>query len=110
MVSHTACWPKFLLKHRHSTLVFCCIAVTSIADAAPQPRAAAARLSGSITLDGKLDEPAWQGAKSFTPTQQAPKPGQPTPYADHNHQGNNQQEVDQAARYMKTETQKPQNQ
>ena len=48
--------------------------------AAPPPTAKAASLSSSITLDGKLDEPAWLAADSFTLTQQSPRPGRPTPY------------------------------
>ncbi len=48
--------------------------------ASPLPSALAAHTSTAITLDGKLDEPAWQQAQSFTLTQQAPHPGQPTPY------------------------------
>jgi len=34
----------------------------------------------SITLDGRLDEPAWRDAPVIRLTQQAPKPGQPSPY------------------------------
>lgn len=34
----------------------------------------------AITLDGVLDEPAWQGAPGLTLTQQNPQPGEPTPY------------------------------
>ena len=34
----------------------------------------------TITLDGVLDEPAWQGAQVLTLTQQNPHPGAPTPY------------------------------
>src|SRR6266498_377918 len=36
--------------------------------------------SASITLDGLLNEPAWRDAPVMKLTQQAPKPGQPTPY------------------------------
>src|SRR3954466_16360109 len=36
--------------------------------------------SPSITLDGLLNEPAWRDAPVMKLTQQAPKPGQPTPY------------------------------
>jgi hypothetical protein len=36
--------------------------------------------SPSITLDGVLNEPAWREAPVMKLTQQAPKPGQPTPY------------------------------
>src|SRR5438445_9347231 len=36
--------------------------------------------SAPITLDGLLNEPAWRDAPVMKLTQQAPKPGQPTPY------------------------------
>src|SRR5512133_304510 len=36
--------------------------------------------SVSVTLDGLLNEPAWRNAPLMKLTQQAPKPGQPTPY------------------------------
>jgi len=36
--------------------------------------------SASISLDGLLNEPAWRDAPVMKLTQQAPKPGQPTPY------------------------------
>src|SRR5258706_13808506 len=36
--------------------------------------------SPSITQDGLLLEPAWRDAPVMKLTQQAPKPGQPTPY------------------------------
>src|SRR3989454_4228466 len=36
--------------------------------------------SPSITLDGLLNEPAWRDAPVMKLVQQAPKPGQPTPY------------------------------
>jgi hypothetical protein len=48
--------------------------------AAGPPSAGAARISSSISLDGKLDEPEWRDAQVFTLTQQSPRPGQPTPY------------------------------
>lgn len=42
----------------------------------------AGRLDGAaITLDGVLDEPAWQTAPEIALTQQAPHPGEVTPYA-----------------------------
>src|ERR1043165_6049899 len=44
------------------------------------PSIAALRTSEHITLDGKLDEIAWNEAPVFTLTQQAPRPGQPNPY------------------------------
>ena len=36
--------------------------------------------TGEITLDGKLDEPAWKTAPVITLTQQNPHPGKPTPF------------------------------
>jgi len=36
--------------------------------------------TGPITVDGKLNEPAWQDAEPVTLTQQSPRPGEPTPY------------------------------
>jgi hypothetical protein len=39
-----------------------------------------ANSSPSITLDGLLNKPAWRDAPVMKLTQQAPKPGQPTPY------------------------------
>jgi len=36
--------------------------------------------SASISLDGLLNEPAWRDAPVLKLVQQAPKPGQPTPY------------------------------
>src|SRR4051812_48906303 len=36
---------------------------------------------GAITVDGRLDEPAWQGLGVIHDlTQQSPHPGEPTPY------------------------------
>jgi hypothetical protein len=39
-----------------------------------------ARASAAIELDGRLDEPFWQQARLVQLTQQAPKPGEPTPF------------------------------
>ncbi|PYP92747.1 MAG: hypothetical protein DMG65_02830 [Candidatus Angelobacter sp. Gp1-AA117] len=44
------------------------------------PSIAALRISSSITLDGKLDEPAWRDAPVIRLVQQAPHPGGETPY------------------------------
>src|SRR6266487_1276980 len=41
---------------------------------------ATATSSPSITLDGLLNETAWRDAPVMKLVQQAPKPGQPTPY------------------------------
>ncbi len=45
------------------------------------PSVAAKRVSNSVSLDGKLDDPAWREAPVITLTQQAPRPGEPTSYA-----------------------------
>jgi hypothetical protein len=46
------------------------------------PIVTAEALAGAVKLDGVLDEPAWRGAGVIAElTQQAPKPGEPTPYA-----------------------------
>lgn len=58
-----------------------CLALPAHAQTAPRSTVSAGKVSGAITLDGKLDEPAWREAQSFTLTQQSPRPGQPTPYA-----------------------------
>ena len=44
----------------------------------PTPVVTAARLTGTISLDGKLDEPAWASASPVTQfTQIDPKEGEP---------------------------------
>ena len=51
------------------------------ASAGDEPSIGAASLSsGSITLDGRLEEPIWRSAPVLKLTQQAPKPGEPTPF------------------------------
>ncbi len=54
------------------------------ADVVPSAQAppviAAGAATGEITLDGALDEPAWQNAPILTLSQQNPHPGAPTPY------------------------------
>src|SRR5262249_11237397 len=52
----------------------------AFAQSPPLAAVTAKRVTGSITLDGKLDDPAWRDAKSITLTQQSPRPGQPMPY------------------------------
>lgn len=44
------------------------------------PSVHARQASGSITLDGKLNEPSWKEADVMLLTQQSPYPGKPTPY------------------------------
>src|SRR4051794_4130015 len=47
---------------------------------ADTPSVTAKRISSSITLDGKLEEPEWRDAPVVKLTQQAPHPGAETPY------------------------------
>jgi hypothetical protein len=54
---------------------------SSRADEGPAAKVSATSSSVPITLDGLLNEPAWRDAPVLKLTQQAPKPGQPTPYA-----------------------------
>jgi len=58
--------------------------LASFSSAFAQPRALptlqARAATSPITLDGKLNEPAWQQAEPVLLTQQSPHPGQPTPY------------------------------
>src|SRR5215467_11499048 len=56
------------------------LVVISSLTIAETPSVTARRISGSITLDGKLDEPEWRDAQVIKLTQQAPHPGAPTPY------------------------------
>src|SRR5262245_8359705 len=44
------------------------------------PALTAAVTTETVQLDGSLDEPAWQHAAAVVLTQQAPRPGEPTPY------------------------------
>jgi hypothetical protein len=59
---------------------FVLLIAVSAGSAQARPSAIALPLSSSITFDGKADEPAWADAKIITLTQQAPQPGQATPY------------------------------
>jgi hypothetical protein len=61
-------------------LIACLVVFCLYAAASDRPSAAVSRISGSITLDGKLDEPAWSSATAFYLTQQAPRPGETTPF------------------------------
>src|SRR5262245_54029499 len=59
-------------------LIWLAAAGSALAD--DSPTATVHRSSASITLDGRLDEPAWQDAPALRLVQQSPKPGVPTPY------------------------------
>lgn len=50
------------------------------AQAPPPPTVEAGRAIGPITIDGKLNEPAWQHAGVIELAQQSPHPGEPTPF------------------------------
>ncbi len=56
------------------------IALVSICAHANTPSITAKRISGSVTLDAKLDDVAWREAPVITLTQQSPRPGQANPY------------------------------
>src|SRR5207245_5759727 len=75
----------FLTRRRiRWQLFFGILSVTAtLASARPEDgpvATASATSSPSITLDGLLNEPAWRDAPVMKLVQQAPKPGQPTPY------------------------------
>src|SRR6266576_2340010 len=64
-------------------LFFVLLATATLASARSEDGPVATALatsSISITLDGRLNEPAWRDAPVVKLVQQAPKPGQPTPY------------------------------
>ncbi len=54
-------------------------AIATLASAEPVSLTAK-RVSAAITLDGKLDDPAWNDAPAVVLTQQSPNPGAETPY------------------------------
>jgi hypothetical protein len=77
---------RISLRYRRSGWqCFFCVLLASAtvasarSDDAPAATASATS-SASITLDGLLNEPAWRDAPVMKLIQQAPKPGQPTPY------------------------------
>ncbi len=78
--------PLISLGHRRSgwRWFFCALLASSTLASARSDDAtaatAAATSSVSITLDGLLNEAAWRDAPVMKLIQQAPKPGQPTPY------------------------------
>jgi hypothetical protein len=53
---------------------------TGVLDRAVLPTLHAAVAGGTITIDGRLNEPAWQRAEPVVLTQQSPRPGEPTAY------------------------------
>src|SRR5580765_5671645 len=77
-----------MLMHRPNKLrwpgFFCVLLATArLVSASSEDKPAvqaSANSSPSITLDGLLNEPVWRDAPTMTLVQQAPKPGQPTPY------------------------------
>ena len=69
--------------HRRHWALCALLATATLANARSDDGPAvkvSATSSASITLDGLLNEPAWRDAPVMKLTQQAPKPGQPTPY------------------------------
>ena len=48
--------------------------------ASDPPSVVASRVSSPVTLDGKLDEPVWKSAQTIHLIQQAPLPGEPSPF------------------------------
>src|SRR5262249_21563892 len=72
---------KWKLIHKKVSLVGILLLALSGRALAETPSAAALKISGSITLDGKLDEPQWREAPVIKLVQQAPHPGAATPYA-----------------------------
>ncbi len=70
-------WPRYIC------LFLLLLASTSgfSARGSDEPSIEAAVLSsGSITLDGRLEESIWRSAPVLKLTQQSPKPGEPTPF------------------------------
>lgn len=57
-----------------------CLLATSEVCRANTPSVTAIHSTTAIELDGKLNETAWQQAQTFELTQQAPRPGEPTPF------------------------------
>src|SRR6202795_2081535 len=73
-------WPN---KTRRAWFFCVLLATARLASASPEDKPAvqaSAPSSPSIILDGLLNESAWQDAPVTRLIQQAPKPGQPTPY------------------------------
>jgi len=66
--------------YRAFLLGLICFATADRTGANDSPTATVHRSSSSITLDGHLDEPAWQDAPVLRLVQQSPRPGLPTPY------------------------------
>lgn len=71
---------KWKFVYRTVSLTGGVLLMMSSAAVAETPSVAALKISSSITLDGKLDEPQWREAPVITLVQQAPHPGAPTPY------------------------------
>ncbi|HET8668622.1 MAG TPA: DUF5916 domain-containing protein [Terriglobales bacterium] len=69
------------LSIRAYALVGIFLAVFTVWTFAEDPSISAQRISQSITIDGKLDDPAWREARVIALTQQSPNPGHPHPYA-----------------------------
>jgi Domain of unknown function (DUF5916) len=72
--------PKSKLVNRIGSIAGVLLLAAGLPALAETPSLAALKISGSITLDGKLDEPQWREAPVITLVQQAPHPGAATPY------------------------------
>src|SRR5438128_2493317 len=74
-------WPMNPCRLVHSLVLLGCWVSLALGDGPLPPAVIAHTASGPIQLDGRLDEPAWQGAGVIADLiQQSPRPGQPTPY------------------------------
>src|SRR5262249_46475524 len=63
-----------------SFFLVCVLMGTAVSQSNDPPTVQAVSTTASITLDGHLDEPEWRDAPVLRLTQQAPRPGGPTPY------------------------------
>lgn len=71
------------MKRRHRYLLCAFLVGSAVRPALAQNPSSAVTLtrsSAAITLDGRLEEPAWQTAPLIELVQQSPRPGEPTPY------------------------------
>jgi hypothetical protein len=71
---------RFFGRFLAGAVLVLCAAFMSAQDSAQRPVVHARLASGPISIDGKLNEPAWRQAEVMHLTQQSPHPGQSTPY------------------------------
>ncbi|MGA9851346.1 MAG: DUF5916 domain-containing protein [Gammaproteobacteria bacterium] len=72
--------PRFRFSELSLFLLPFLFTLQARAEPVTTPTVAALPAAGAITIDGKLDEPAWRHAGMIELTQQSPHPGQPTPF------------------------------